>query len=423
MFVIVTKGKDDQTAMAALPIEVQKEIVRVMKEGKNRDQWVSVGLANEVRLEVNIARAQIKEATGFERKYRLEHYISRKLFSDPYEVTEPVKFEGNVFHVISGGTEETVTVTEDPKSSVISRDTLVLKSGTERLMYFDKDDGAFVSNGELYTVPDPQRPYVIVMNGEERTVAHGEFLWLYDTSPPDRPNDRETHFHARPYDWETSFMLEEAMLKGRESADFELKTYDGETRIYTVNLVNRKMYQYRRDAPNYARRVWRIGTDIKPKLKEYWSYTHKLRNLTVDLPGYWRNEEGGNSQFYPVDLTSSEGQKVLAIVKSSIERYEDKTPLLGFGGKWLEASQLEQSTTAGNPVHFVTESGDVRREKPCAIHIAGLYRIEKHDQFLSYCAGKNSIINRRDRLTSEPSHRRATLQTTHWRQGRFLMRG
>ena len=66
---------------------------------------------------------------------------------------------------------------------------------------------------------------------------------------------------------------------------------------------------------------------------------------------------------------------------------------------------MEQSTTAGNLVHYVTESGEVRREKPHAVHIAGLYRIEKRDQFLSYCAGKNSIINRRDRLTDEPSSR------------------
>ena len=407
MLTILIRGKNDTKTVAVLPPEVQSEIFRIMNEGKSEDEWVTAGLVDGVRLEVNISRALIRETSGRERIFQLQHYITRKFFSDPYEATQEDMFLARVFHETIGNTVETVQVMVDDRGAVHSRDTLALKSSNEPRMEFDRDGtNGFIANGELYTVPDPNQPYVIDLKGERRTIAHGEFMWVYELTEPDEgPDPKKTFFQAKPYDQGTSRMLEEAKLKGAEYVDIEI-TVEGTVRKYTVNLVSNKMYQYRKDAPNYARRVWRFGTPFKPELKTFWSYGHKLRSLTMDVPSYWKSKGSGASHYYPVDLTSPEGQKVLEYVQSSIQRYKGQRPVLGFGGKWLEQTGKEQPTTAGQPVHYRAESGEVVRAKTRAIHIAGIYRLEKPDHYLSYCAAKNSILSRRgEGLMDEPSSR------------------
>ena len=374
---IIVRKEDETHEIAALPNNVQSIIKGKMDEEKTPDVWVDAGTEGGVILQVNISRAQIREATGKHRIYKLVHHITEVTLSNPYKDTKDW-LNGKAFDNEIRQTKETVEVVEtipgDFQRAVVFRDTPILNCNNEIPM-------------------------------QKKTIAHGEFLWLYElTSPGEKPNQKKTDFKAKPYDQRTSLKLEEAMLRGDDSVDIEIlvpvdpNEPEGPnvSRVYTVNLINTRMYQYRKDAPNYARRVWRFGTEVKERLREvYWPCTHKLRDLTVNVPSYWKSKGIGTSQHHLVDLTSSEGQQVLDYVKSSIEKYEGQKPVLGFAGKWLELTNREQPTTAGKPVHHKTESGEVVREKTRAIHIAALYRIEKPEPFKSYCAGKNGILGRR----------------------------
>ena len=86
---ICVRNEDETNEIAALPDTVQSQIYGKMEGVTTPDAWVDAGTERGVILQVNISRAQIREANGQHRVYKLIHHITKKTLSNPYEASNP----------------------------------------------------------------------------------------------------------------------------------------------------------------------------------------------------------------------------------------------------------------------------------------------------------------------------------------------
>ena len=365
----------------AVPKITGADLMDKFKE-KIEDVWTPYK-CEDVIVDVNWFRSLIRVGDNTcdskqskKRVFRLVHVISPKTLSDPYEPELEDPFSRNMFTVrLTDKVSETVTVSvEDLKQHIINHYVRVLSENQE-----EPTDEKFFS--------ETDKPDWIEKGGK---VSHGRFMWLYQDPGQDNARAPLTMpITTKPFGEKDSVGLEMAKLRGERSYSFKLER-DGETFEYEVDLTTDRMIQKRKDDPTRARRVWRVGTEIKSTLRGLWRFSRKLSLVSGEFPFYWEEQKDGHVF---LDMNSNEAKWVLEMVQHSVAKYEkNPNPHTGFGGEdWGDKREVLR-TSAGASVHLVDEHGHEIEEKPGAIHIVGIVRLQRHIQYDTYRAHQNNIL-------------------------------
>ena len=130
-----------------------------------------------------------------------------------------------------------------------------------------------------------------------------------------------------------------------------------------------------------------------------------LSDVHENVPTYWDKSNG----FSFVDMKLPEGKRVLELIEKSIREYEKHPhPMTGIGSNWGNMEEVVQ-TDAGNPVHHVEKIGDERvviREKPNAVHVVAILRLQNKERFLDFRRYQNRVLSTHGPcLPNEPESR------------------
>lgn len=372
----------------AIPNTSQLNLIDMLKKGFS-DSWTTCSCGG-VSFKVNGFKSLIKKV-GEDKAYCLVHMISPKTLSDPYkpDVTDPFSTDIFTVHLQNGTTESVVVSDGDFKGYILHHFVEIL------------DNNQVVPIKHDFCGAYEDKPSWTKSGG--KNISHGRFIWLYQDTDKEKTRPIQMMpFPVKPYERKISEGLEEAKLNGQRTYSFELETDEGIIE-YEVDLTTDRMIQKRKDSPAHARRVWRVGTEFKSTLCECWKLSQKLSPVSGEFPPNW-DFKGDGPTFLEMDC--EEAKDVLKMIKDSIDGYEKvKQPQTGLGENWGDDGEVLR-TSAGRPVHFVDESGQERMEKPKAIHVVGIMRLQRQIQYNAFRAYQNNILfTRGSQLFYEPESR------------------
>ena len=412
-FVGIKVKVDGHEEVAHPKVLNERDLIEKMKEHPQEGSWVDVSQGG-VGLEMNRFKSLLRETSGDKRVYKLVYQITQKALSDPYDCGD-------------GGLSSTDTFSFQLPGDKTQEEKVTVSPIKKRVSGVDATSPEFVtvdfrtcvrhcysrvlskSNEGLEEV------YCNPAESEERSkkesgghmVSHGQFVWVYEDPPQTNyPGAVLKAYTATVFNESISDGLEKAMKEGKSSYSFNLSHVGGPDVEYEVDISTDRMLQKQKDSPFHARRVWRIGTPFKKSLCECWKLLHMLSDVPEDVPTYWDNE--GQSPFV-VGMKSPEGQHVLEVIQKSISEYEKHPhPMTGIGSNWGNMEEVVQ-TDAGNPVHHVEKIGDekvVIREKPSAVHVVAILRLQNRPRFLDYRRYQNRVLSvQGSNLPNEPESR------------------
>ena len=372
-FVGILVKVQDETGETHEEVAVPKaasgqDLMALLDEMALENTWVSFNCEGGVVLEFNAFRSLIKEQNGSRRIYKMKHVIAPVRLSDPYNASKTDLFGTNEFTFKHGGVEETVILNEENvREHVHHRFATVL------------DTNDMEGMKEVYCDETTAR-------ASPHDGSHGEFMWIYEYLVRNQSPESSVHsFTAKAYDSSISEGLERAKMNGESSFSFKLmiQHYPGkeEEVEYEVDISTDWMMQRQKYSPYRQRRVWRVGTEFKKELESYWMLTQKISDVSASVPRYWTKDDGSHI----VKMESEEGKYILKMIESSIQGYEHNPHTkTEFGENWGNSEDEDKRDSAGNTVHFIDEKGQTKTEKPKAVHVAAILRIQKQAQYTNF---------------------------------------
>jgi len=318
--------------------------------------------------------------------------IAPRMLQSPYDVDKPKPAVDNPRFKVSGleweavdkipesverGTEYVIFNCTQSELEEFIRYRCVEVSETNDLEYYEREGNRLKKKGVLLSEKESSKI----------KTSEGWYLWFYEDPSQDYSQAREIRKVHRvvPCRVEDSDKFEEALLRGEETVAFNGGSHLG-------YIVTSKMYQEDIDKNSRRRRLGRLGVHIRSDLEDLWKDVHHFRDISVEVPRDWRFRTPGKHGLVQLNPDDKEYVMIMNFVQRNVQESNGPENLRGIGGTWLEKSKETLSDTLPPTVHFIDSDGNPQKKPVKALHIAGIFRFENPNMFLTYQTEKNKVL-------------------------------